>query len=554
MYALLPERNETMHLETDVLVVGGGCTGTGVARDLALRGLRVVLAESDDIAYGTSGRNHGLLHSGGRYAVKDKEAAAECIAENRILRKIAQHAIWDSGGLFVLIEGDEPEYATQFVASCNELGIEAEELERDQALALEPNLPKNLVRAVQVPDGMIDPFSLCLSNALSAAEQGAKVLVHHALSKVELESGAIKSATLTSTIDGAEVTIAPRMIVNAGGAWAGKIAALADIEIDLFLSKGSLLVAGTRMVKRVVNRLRKPGSGDILVPGGPVTVLGTTSITVEDPADFTTSDDEIEVLLKEATQLAPPVGHSRILRAFAGVRPLYQEKTSGSDGRAVSRGHAVIDHKRRDGLTGMVSIVGGKLTTYRKMAQDVSDLVCEHLDVDAPCRTAELPLPGSESEADCEQVALSVPKRTLRMASVRHGCRASKVLGEGADGDEAKLGHVCLCESVTEAEIRHSVDHLWAKTIDDVRRRTRVGCGPCQGTYCGPRVASVVAEELGMSFDEEIALQKSFEQERQRGVSPSMSGAQTVQVALTQAVRRASGRVVKPTEESSDES
>jgi glycerol-3-phosphate dehydrogenase len=543
-----------MHLETDVLVVGGGCTGTGVARDLALRGLRVILAESDDIAYGTSGRNHGLLHSGGRYAVKDQEAAAECIAENRILRRIARHAIWDSGGLFVLLEGDDPEYAEQFVTSCQALGIETEELDRRQAFELEPNLPKSLVRAVSAPDGMIDPFSLCLSNALDAAERGAQILVHHALTGLELESGAIEVATLTNQLDGEEIRVAPRMVVNAAGAWAGKTAALAGVELQLFLSKGSLLIAGTRMVKRVVNRLRKPGSGDILVPGGPVTVLGTTSITVEDPADFSTTDEEIALLMREAEQLSPAVGKARILRAFAGVRPLYQESTGGSDGRAVSRGHAVIDHRSRDGLGGMVSIVGGKLTTYRKMAEDVVDLVCEHLSVSAPCRTAELPLPGSEAEGQCAGGAVSVPQRTLRMASVRHGCRASKVLEEGAAGDEGRLGHVCLCESVTEAEIRHSVDHLWAKTIDDVRRRTRVGCGPCQGTYCGPRVASVVAEELGMGFEEEIALQRSFEEERQRGVSPSMSGAQTVQVALTQAVRRASGRVSKSKEEGSDES
>lgn len=542
-----------MHLETDVLVVGGGCTGTGVARDLALRGLSVALAEQNDIAYGTSGRNHGLLHSGGRYAVKDPEAAAECIAENRVLHRIAGHTIWDSGGLFVLLEGDDPAYADELLAACERLGIEAEEIGADRARALEPALPGNLERAVAVPDAMIDPFSLCLSNALDAAEHGGAVLTHHALEALEVRSGAIAAATLRNTLTGEKVEVVPRMIVNAAGAWAGRVTSLAGVELDLFLSKGSLLVAGRRIVKRVVNRCRKPGSGDILVPGGPVTLLGTTSITVEDPAEFSTTPDEVELLVREGSLLAPPVAGARVLRAFAGVRPLYQEGAGGADGRAVTRGHAVIDHARRDGLSGLISIVGGKLTTYRKMAQDVVDLACQHLEVEAPCRTAELPLPGSETpEGEPPEVAIS--SRTLRMARVRHGCRAERILTEGAAGDGGRLGQVCLCEQVTEAEVRHAVDHLWARTVDDLRRRTRVGCGPCQGTYCGPRVTSVLAEELDASPEEEAELARAFDRERRRGVAPSMDGAQTVQEALTQALRRSTGAWVEKTQGSSDES
>jgi glycerol-3-phosphate dehydrogenase len=543
------------HLETDVLVVGGGCTGTGVARDLALRGLRVVLAERDDIAFGTSGRNHGLLHSGGRYAVKDAEAAAECIAENRVLRRIARHAIWDSGGLFVLLEGDDPGYAEQLVAACGRLGIEAEELARDEALRLEPGLPRELVRAIAVPDGMIDPFSLCLSNALDAAERGAAVLVHHALVGLEQRGGAIASAVLRDRLNGEEVEVRPRMVVNAAGAWAGQVAALAGLRLDLFLSKGSLLIASHRAVRRVINRCRLPGSGDILVPGGPVTVLGTTSVTVDDPGDFTTSGEEVALLRREAERLAPVLAGARVLRAFAGVRPLYQENASGADGRAVSRGHAVIDHQRRDGLAGLVSIVGGKLTTYRKMAQDVSDLVCGALGNAAPCRTAELPLPGSEAVADdAARPRVDVPRRTLRMAQVRHGGRAAQVLAAGAGGDADRLGHVCLCESVTEAEVRHSVSHLWARTLDDVRRRTRVGCGPCQGTYCGPRVASVMAEQMGLPVAAEVALAEEFDLERRRGeAGPSLAGDQTIQVALAQAVRRAAGHGPARVEEGTDE-
>ena len=189
----------------------------------------------------------------------------------------------------------------------------------------------------------------------------------------------------------------------------------------------------------------------------------------------------------------------------------------------------------------MVSIVGGKLTTYRKMAEDVSDLVCRHLEHDAPCRTAELPLPGAEEAGDALGKPLDVSPRTLRMARSRHGRRAEQVLLSGAAGDEGRLGHVCLCESVTEAEVRHAAGHQWARTTDDVRRRTRAGCGPCQGTYCSPRVSSVLAEELCSTVEQEREMREEFVAERSRGVRASMAGPQLVQEALRQAVARSTG-------------
>lgn len=533
-----------MHLETDVLVVGGGCTGTGVARDLALRGLRVVLAEKDDLAAGTSGRNHGLLHSGGRYAVKDPEAAAECIAENRILRRIASHCIWDAGGLFVALEEDDPAYVDTFIESCRRLGIEAEEVDRGAILHEEPNLPKDLARAVRVPDGCIDPFSLCLSNAQAAADRGAEVRIHHALVGLRRSGAKLVEATLQDQLSGERVTVVPRMVVNAAGAWAGEVGRLVDVPINVILSKGSLLVTSHRLVKSVVNRCRPPASGDILVPGGPVTLLGTTSIATPDPSDTSTADEEVALLRQEAAKLVPAAAETRVLRAFAGVRPLYQPGGSAADGRAVTRGHAVIDHAAIDGLEGLVTIVGGKLTTYRKMAEDVSDFVCRRLGVEAACRTAELPLPGAEPGAEAEDEAtkrLDVSPRTIRMARIRHGHRAEQVLAEAAAEDPGQLGHVCLCESVTEAEVRHAARAEWARTTDDVRRRTRAGCGPCQGTYCGPRVSSVLAEELCATVDEERELADAFSRERRRGVEASMQGPQLVQEALRQAVARSTG-------------
>ena len=163
-----------MELETQVVVIGGGVTGTGVLRDLAMRGINALLFERDNLASGTTGNFHGLLHSGGRYAVKDPDAAVECIQENRILRRIAPDAIEDTGGFFVVIDDTDEAFLPRFVEGCAKTGIPAEVLSDEQALRLEPKLSPDLRYAVQVPDGSVDGYTLCVGNVASAKEYGSR--------------------------------------------------------------------------------------------------------------------------------------------------------------------------------------------------------------------------------------------------------------------------------------------------------------------------------------------------------------------------------------------
>ena len=127
-------------LETEVLVIGGGSTGAGVVRDAAMRGLKTVLVERKDLADGTTGRYHGLLHSGGRYAVKDQEAARECVVENAILRRIASDCIEDTGGLFVCTPWDDAAFGDDFVEGCRATGVPVEEIAAAEARRREPRL------------------------------------------------------------------------------------------------------------------------------------------------------------------------------------------------------------------------------------------------------------------------------------------------------------------------------------------------------------------------------------------------------------------------------
>jgi glycerol-3-phosphate dehydrogenase len=494
----------------DVVIVGGGATGVGVARDLALRGVGVALVDRGDVADGTSGRNHGLLHSGGRYAVRDPAAAEECIRENLILREVAPHCIDPCAGLFVALEGDDPSYARRFEEACARATIETTRLGRREALEREPGLSERVSEAYLVPDAAVDPFFLCLSNAMDAAEHGAIILTHHEVVEVT-RSDRVTGLVLANGLTGERRRIECRLVVNAAGPWAGKVAALAGVEVELVLSRGALVVTRGRLVRGVVNRMRPPSDGDIIVPGGPVCLLGTTSVTVGSPEDLDAGAEEADRLVAQGSELVPMIWGARIIREFAGIRPLYQEEAGPGDGRAVSRGFAVLDHEARDGLPGLVTVVGGKLTTYRLMAEKVADLVAARLGVDAPCTTATSRLPGSEA-VERPPWPVAVPGLESRALEIRHGSRASRVL-EGAGG----LSRVCVCETVPEAEVRYAVRELFARTIDDVRRRTRLGMGPCQASTCAPRAAAIIADELGLAPAQADALLREFLLERRRG-------------------------------------
>src|SRR5947208_3291553 len=167
-------------LTTDVLVIGGGATGAGVAWDSTLRGFDVVLVDRADLGEGTSGRFHGLLHSGGRYAVKDPRAAEECIVENRILRRIAADCIEDTGGFFVTTPWDDPGYADRFAEGCRATGVDCEEIPPAEALREEPRLNPAGSRVFRVPDANIDVWKTVWSLARGVQQRGGRVLPYHA--------------------------------------------------------------------------------------------------------------------------------------------------------------------------------------------------------------------------------------------------------------------------------------------------------------------------------------------------------------------------------------
>ena len=195
----------------------------------------------------------------------------------------------------------------------------------------------------------------------------------------------IQTTRLKNIITGEELVIEAEQVVNATGAWAGVVAGLAGATIDIIYSKGSLIVTHNRITDRVVNRLRPSASADILVPGGTVSILGTTSIRIDDLDQIYPTVEEVDDMVGEAVKMIPALETVRYIRAYAGVRPLVGSR-SASDDRGVSRSFALIDHSE-DGLENFTTISGGKLTTYRLMAEKTADLVCRRMGVSHPCTT-----------------------------------------------------------------------------------------------------------------------------------------------------------------------
>ncbi len=372
-----------------VLVIGGGITGVAVAYDLALRGARVTLVERGSLGAGTSGRTHGLLHSGCRY-IADIEVARECYTENVILRRIAPFLFEKNGGLFVAVSDDDLEYKDFFLKQCDKAGIPVQELSREEALKLEPNLNPGLKAAIRVPDGTFDPLKVILSFAASAKLHGAVIKPFNEVTGFRVEGGRVVSVRVLDKTVPREYEVKPDFVVNATGAWADKVARLAGLRVPVRPSPGVMVALDGRIGNMVFNRLNKPGDGDIIVHHRGTSVVGTTSWIVEDPDKVAPPREHIELMIKRGSELAPVVSRLRVKAVYVSSRPLVGEGAASS-GREVSRSFAIVDHSR-EGVENFVSIIGGKFTTARLMAEKLGDFVSERLGIARESGTASTPL------------------------------------------------------------------------------------------------------------------------------------------------------------------
>ncbi len=503
-------------LTTQVLVIGGGVTGTALVRDLSLRGADCTLVDKADINFGASGANHGLLHSGARYVYSDRDAAMECALEANILRKTAPHCIEDTGGLFVAVQGDDEHYIADFPSLCSNSNISAKSLTPVEVREIEPGLSNSVIAAFQVKDAAIDPFMLSLNMLQDACHSGCTYLREHEVAGFRM-NGKIQQAILKTGKAGKQVIIEAELIINATGAWCAEIAALAGVEMDLIYSKGSLLVSQSRIADQVINRLRPPADGDIIVPGGVVSILGTTSILAENLDKIRPSRLEADLIIEECSEMIPSLVTERYIRAFSGVRPLSGESDDG-ESRNITRGYSLLDHSEQ-GIDNFITITGGKLTTCRLMAEKTADLACSKLGLKKSCET-RTKLLGNNKGNQWTEPGLSA----LRWLS-----------------DSEKMGEIlCECELVPVGCVvdiaQMMVKQGQKPTLKSMALRSRIGKGPCQGAFCSLRVASAMYDMNYLNGDEGIENIRDFIENRWKGVKPVTRGITASQVEIQETI------------------
>jgi len=507
---------------TDVLIIGGGVTGTGLARDLTLRGISSIVLEKDMINSGASGRNHGLLHSGARYVSSDPVSATECKKEGDILKKIAPHCIEETGGLYIATKHDKEDYISIFPQLCKKAGIPCQKLSVKEALEIEPNLSEDIVAAYKVEDASVDPFHVSLENMNQAIEHGARYFSHCQVTKFITGSNAIQKVVVHDIVKKKNFEIEAKIVVNAAGAWAGEIATLAGISLDMIYSLGTLLITHNRTSNHVINRLRIPSDGDILVPGGTVSIFGTTSRRIDTLDRIRPSIEETDALLSEAKIIMPAMQDTRFIRAYAGVRPLISMKNSdqnsSGDDRSVSRGFVLIDHLE-DSIDNFITITGGKMTTFRLMAEKTADLVAKKLNNTEKCQTAIKPL---LSKAPSQMTEAGI--------SFKHWPKKD-------DKDDITM---CECEMITTSQFKRLIS--WLKEnkkepdLNALRIHSRLGKGACQGTFCCQRVTGFMYDQQYLKDDHGIYNIKDLLHERFIGQRPVLWGDQLSQAELCEAL------------------
>ncbi len=503
----------------DVLVIGGGITGAGVARDAAMRGLRTVLVEQQDFASGTSSRSSRLVHGGLRYLeTGDLRLVLEANRERRTLLRIAPHLVWPLPFVFPLHRGDRiPLWrlaAGMWLYDALALfrNVRTHRMLGKRALLeAEPMLrERGLLGGARFYDAQCDDARLTLATVRSAVHHGALVANYMAVRALERTAGRVVGAQLEDRLGGERAVLRASVVVNATGPWADRVRVLEDSGATPLLqpTKGiHIVVERSRLDHRDAIVFTSPIDGRVLfiLPWGELSYIGTTDTdTTEAPDRLTVSTDDIVYLLRSANARFPNarLGIEDVRASWAGLRPLVAERERRA-ASSRSREHAIVY-----GSGGMITVVGGKLTTYRAMAAEVVNRAARelrarngHTRADGP-RTDEEPLPGGEA-ADLGQfrergLELGMAPETVEHLLRHYGTEAAGIYNLGA-GERRLLRRVSPPHPAIEAEVVHAVRRELAQTVEDVLvRRVHIYYETAdRGVPAARRVAELMARERG---------------------------------------------------------
>jgi glycerol-3-phosphate dehydrogenase len=243
-----------------------------------------------------------------------------------------------------------------------------------------------------VPDAVCHSLTLAACLGRAAQERGASLLPFHKVAGFIMSDHRVEGARVSNLRTRQSFELRARLVVNAAGPWAGLVAEQAGIALPMDLSRGAMIAFKGRLVSSAVQRLCPPGDADAILPRGRVSIAGTTAVATTDPADRRIEPWEIELITARLAEILPGLQTEKVVHAWSAVRPLFdpEGRAASADARTWSRGFSVLDHAGSHGVEGIMTVVGGKLATYRLMAEKTADLVCTKLGIEAPCRTAEI--------------------------------------------------------------------------------------------------------------------------------------------------------------------
>jgi glycerol-3-phosphate dehydrogenase len=500
----------------DLIVVGGGIVGAGVARDAALRGLHTLLLEKEDFAYGTTSRSSRLIHGGLRYLRHlDFRLVRQDMREREVLLKIAPHLVHPLPFLLPLT-GPLARGAMALgmrlydLLSYDKTLPSRQYLSRRETLELEPGLElTGLAGAYLYYDCQV-PFAerLCLENALSAAEHGASVINHARVTGLVMDGNTVTGVQVEDVLSGQVRRVKARIVVNAAGHWMDSLCDMVNERLKPTVRRTKGIHLLTPQVSRQAMVLFAQAGGRLffVIPWQGYSLIGTTDTDYSGDLDNVSAGaEDVNYLLTEVRQAFPTIRVEDIFYSTAGLRSL-----AGSTGRRasnISRQHKLIDHEHSDNIGGFVSVLGGKITGYRAIAQETVDLVCRRLGVKASCGTAGAPLPGAPAVPP-DKVTRAAQESGLPVETVAHlvalyGSRFSQIL-ELARQDERGSQSICPHGRDILAQVWHAVKEESTLTVTDfLLRRSAIGLGPCQGLDAVDTVAKEMGRLLGWSNTEQ---------------------------------------------------
>ncbi len=534
--------------EFDLLVVGGGVNGCGIARDAAKRGLKVMLVEKGDISAGTTWGSSGMIHGGIRYLFSDVGVTKLACIDSGYIQKIAPHMIFRIPFIFVLpnhtswvhrfiiYEGASAVFETYDNFAKYKGGKPACRLTPAEVRKLEPLIREDIHGGISMDEWGIDCPRLCLANAKDAELNGAEVRTHTRLVSFIKDGSRIVGAELRNEVSGETEEVKARIVFNATGPWVPQLAALAGCEVKLRPAKGVHLVLDRRLTDYGVLCTAIDGRQMFVMPHENVSYIGTTDDDYYgDPGDIPVLEDEIAYLLQAAESYIPDVRKARVIKVLRAVRPTLFETGKYEDD--LTREHQIFDHEERDGIPGFITMGGGKLASYRVMSEEAVDLVMLKLGKVNPCRSHLDPLPGGDTTPSAEALAaeFGIDPYAASRVIYRHGSWAARVL-ESIKTNPGDAYVVDRYEPTLAAEIRYCVRNEWVKRPSDLIRRCRVGEGADQGMASIQQATQIFAEENKLGPRETIEAADDFLQAKWFERHEALSGVGVAQEELSRMI------------------